>query len=128
MPLPDSVTACRGQNCMLLQSPRCSAILAQALGRLFLRQKVAKLGGSLSPSRRDLSVPTSWQSTAHGGDAVMAKPPVGRIGHRMGNLSGCGRHDFVGDYGWTTTNVLALKRHTGERETCFVIVNRPALT
>jgi hypothetical protein len=41
MPLPDSVTACRGQNRMLSQSPRCSAILAQALGRLFLRQKVA---------------------------------------------------------------------------------------
>ena len=41
MLLPDSVIACRGQNCMLLQSPRCSAILAQALGRLFLRQKVA---------------------------------------------------------------------------------------
>jgi len=40
MPLPDSVTACRGQNRMLLQSPRCSAILAQAPGRLFLRQKV----------------------------------------------------------------------------------------
>jgi hypothetical protein len=31
----------RGQNRTLLQSPRCSAILAQALGRLFLRQKVA---------------------------------------------------------------------------------------
>ena len=41
MPLPDSVTACRGQNRMLLQSHRCSAILAQALGHLFLRQKVA---------------------------------------------------------------------------------------
>jgi hypothetical protein len=41
MPLPDSVTACRGQNCMLLQSPRWPAILAQALGGLFLRQKVA---------------------------------------------------------------------------------------
>ena len=40
MPLPDSVTACRGQNRMLLQSHRCSAILAQALGHLFLRQKV----------------------------------------------------------------------------------------
>jgi Dehydratase family len=41
MPLPDSATACRGQNRMLLQSPRCSAILAQALGHLFLSQKVA---------------------------------------------------------------------------------------
>ena len=40
MPLPDSVTACRGQNRMLLQSHRCSAILAQALCHLFLRQKV----------------------------------------------------------------------------------------
>jgi hypothetical protein len=51
MPLPDSVTACRGQNRTLLQSPRCSAILAQAPDRLFLRQKVASVPIMGAPAR-----------------------------------------------------------------------------